>query len=133
MSTLVTKKTPAKNQGITDVIKLIEKNKKHLDAKGMPVVAAGEVADLALQLAQQMNIPAADSTAAISTLQRLFYTKPESCKTSPTSSVSCRLPRTGNSSWRRVCWPASVSSFSVLSSAHVMFSRPGTRMLPAAP
>src|SRR4051794_548243 len=30
----------------------------------------------------------------------------------------------------RVCLPASKSNFSVLSSAHVMFSRPGTRRLP---
>src|SRR6187455_1159528 len=35
--------------------------------------------------------------------------------------------------WRsRVCLPASMSNFSVLSSAHVMFSRPGTRRLPPA-
>src|SRR6185503_5473897 len=34
---------------------------------------------------------------------------------------------------RRVCVPASVSIFSVVSSCHEMRSRPGTRMIPAAP
>src|SRR3954464_9915141 len=35
--------------------------------------------------------------------------------------------------WRSRVWlPASISTFSVLSSAHVMFSRPGTRRLPPA-
>ena len=33
----------------------------------------------------------------------------------------------------RVCVPASISTFSVLSSSHVMCTRPGTRMIAAAP
>jgi hypothetical protein len=75
-------------------------------------------------------------------LRHLTPRPPPPDRPAPASHVAMEYPcnvffsggRLSHSKWsNRVCLPESMSIFRVLSSAHVMFNRPGRRMLPPAP
>jgi hypothetical protein len=72
--------------------------------------------------------------AVLAGIRRRAFFGVDHCATEYPCSVFLVPGGTVPSKWStRVCVPASISIWSVLSSAHVMCSRPGTRMLPAAP